>query len=101
MGDDCEECQACRDLKLINVKMEGSMERILERMNAHDKNEIAKKRERKEEARARRNNFVTIILFLFLMIIGFGKWLNDFTHQSDLRLQKIETALGVQTGEKI
>ena len=96
MGEGCDECKSCADLKIEDVKKAGVLDRILERMDNHDKLEETKRKERRDEARNRRNNFITIILFLLVIIIGFSKWLNDFTHGSDLRLQKIETVLGVK-----
>ena len=61
----------------------------------HDEEEALKTVERKAEKRARRANFITIMLSILGGLLTFAVWLNTTTHNTDLRLQKIESALGI------
>ena len=96
MGDNCKECESCGELQLTKVRMEIMMERIIERMEKHDKREDMKRKERLDEARARKSNFTVLIIAFLGATFSFAIWLNNFTHNSALRLQKIESALGVE-----
>jgi len=95
MPGNCEECSACNELKLEKVKVNGVMERILERMDKHDEMEKTKRIERRDDKRDRRRESIAILLSIIGVALSFGIWLNDFTHTSDKRMQKIETTLGI------
>lgn len=95
MGESCEECDACNELKIDTVKVEATMEKILERMDRHDELEKTKRKERREDKRDRRREAIAILLSIVGVALTFGIWLNNFTHDSDKRIQKIETTLGI------
>ena len=83
-------------LEIFKVKVEGVLERILERMDDHDTMEEKKRIERLEEKRVRKSNFITIIIAVLGLFVSASIFLNNFTHKTDLRLQKIEGALGIR-----
>ena len=82
-------------IEKLQIKEDMTLDAIDKRLDEHDKEEAIKKIDRKEEVRARKSNFVTIFIFLLSSFFVLGVWLNKTAHQTDLRLQSIENALGV------
>lgn len=91
------------DIRTSQTKEDMTLIEVLKRMNKHDENELIKAREREEERRARKSNFIAIMAIMSVILLsiigsllGFLLWLNSVTHTTDLRLQKIEDALGIE-----
>lgn len=91
--------------ELVDIKTNQRLEdvalrSILDRMDKHDVQEEIKRKERREDRKMNRNNFITIMFFLIGSIVSFGVWLNNANHKTDLRLQKIESHLDIKTKNK-
>ena len=84
------------DNELVDIKTKQAVQlqilkTITARMDKHEEQEDTKAKERAEDRRATKNFTLTIIGVFLTTFVSFMVWLNDFTDNSNLRFQKIET----------
>lgn len=84
------------ELDKQNLLENSKLDTIKESMDNHSKQEEAKRKERKGDRKANRNNTIYILVSLLAISISFGVWLVQAHEATEIRLIKIEQVLGIE-----